>query len=376
MNAGVIRDELHPEELLGKASRGALGAAEATDLHAHLARCPACALQLGLRGEVERALAPTALDYEIGARAVERLCASPDWGAARIPKRAPGPARAPRLATRAAMALALVLVSSVTASALVLGTRGRLWDVAEPEKAPSTGAPAGHARQKSGARAPGAAIEPETPGETMAAPSTPAPSAPTLAAPQPSPAPPAPAALPAPPVAAPPADRVPVPIAVAPAAPARAAASPPATPTRTAPRRATLAIAAEASRADGASDLFGAADRAHREGDFAEARRLYAELAARFSGTREERTARVLRGQMLLDDLGQAAAALRSFDLYLRDEPSGALAEEALVGRAQALRLLGRAAAEAAAWTDLLARFPRSVHAELARERLAAFETP
>jgi outer membrane protein assembly factor BamD (BamD/ComL family) len=123
---------------------------------------------------------------------------------------------------------------------------------------------------------------------------------------------------------------------------------------------------------DEAAQLFGAAERARGDGDWEEARHLFGALASRFRGTREELTARVLRGQMLLDALDEPAAALRAFELYLRDEPTGALAEEALVGRAQALRRLGRAADEAEAWRELLALHPRSVHAEVARERLDA----
>jgi outer membrane protein assembly factor BamD (BamD/ComL family) len=157
----------------------------------------------------------------------------------------------------------------------------------------------------------------------------------------------------------------------APASPV-AAPRPAVVPLRAASRRATLAAREEGGTDDGASGVFGAAESARGRGDLAEARRLYAELASRFRGTREELSARVLGGQMLLDDLDEPAAALGAFDRYLRDEPAGTLAEEAVVGRAQALRRLGRADAEAAAWNDLLVRYPRSVHAELARERLAA----
>jgi hypothetical protein len=103
-----------------------------------------------------------------------------------------------------------------------------------------------------------------------------------------------------------------------------------------------------------------------------DAERLYAQLSAAYPGTREEVIARVLRGQALLDNLGRPGDALTSFDAYLRDQPNGALAEQARAGRAQALWLLGREGEEAAAWRDLLAAHPRSLHAALARSRLAA----
>jgi hypothetical protein len=395
MSRDAARIELHPEELLAKASRGALAPGEAADLRAHLARCPACALQVDLRGEIDRALAPTALDYEIGARAVERLFASPDWSQVRALTKLGAARRAPRFATRAMVALALLLGSSVGASALVLGTRGRLWGVTDAEPSEAD-APPGHARRVRHAPTAPATGEPEAAAREPAAaqpvaaarspfpalPAVPAPPAPQVI---PAPAAPQVAAAPsAPPLGlAPPAPQPgPMPSPLAPSAlrsvvragsrPAAVLALPAPPIARAVPRR-TLAIAEEAAAADnGASELFGAAERARREGDPTRARRLYAQLAALFPGTREELAARVLRGQMLLDELDDAAAALRSFDHYLVAEPGGALAEEALVGRAEALRRLGRASAEAAAWSDLLARYPRSVHAERARERLAA----
>jgi hypothetical protein len=323
-----LRDDLHPEELLVKASQGALGVDEEADLRAHVERCPACALQLELREDVELALAPTDFDYEVGARAVERLAASTDWGA-QPRTRLLGIGRPP-VAARAAFVLAIVLGTGVAASAVVLGTRGHLWDVRPPEPAASGGA-ANHAPRVRAKKAAAEVVEPEA-----------------LAV-----APPA------------------VPLAVAPPA----VSTPQATVALPA---ASSAPAARASReltardVERAGEYFGAAERARREGNVSEARRLYGLLAAGFAGTREELASRVLRGQMYLDDLDDAAAALRSFDLYLRDQPSGALAEEALVGRAQALRRLGRAAAETEAWSELLALHPRSLQAELARERLAA----
>jgi hypothetical protein len=380
MKRDLSLNELHPEELLAKASRGALDAHEAADLRAHCARCPACALQIELRGEIESALAPTALEYEIGARAVERLFGSRLLESARAATREHGPRRGPRLATRAALVLALLLGTSVIASAFVLGTRGRLWDVAGPDRE-GPRAPAGHARHASsaGGRAPEAepkTLEDGSPAPTpsapspVAAPSTAvAPLAPTpVAAPTAAVAPPAPT-----PVAAPTA-AVAVPAVAPPAVgpPPASLPSPPVILARPMSRRGALTTSDGSGAEPGAAAIFGAAERARGDGELVDARRLYGQLASRFRGTREELSARVLGGQMLLDDLDEPAAALRAFDGYLRDEPGGTLAEEAVVGRAQALRRLGRAAAEAAAWNDLLVRYPRSVHAELARERLAA----
>jgi 3-methyladenine DNA glycosylase/8-oxoguanine DNA glycosylase len=48
------------------------------------------------------------------------------------------------------------------------------------------------------------------------------------------------------------------------------------------------------------------------------------------------------------------------------------LKEDVLSARAQALNRLGRTADEGRAWRELLERFPLSVHAERARERLQA----
>ncbi len=70
------------------------------------------------------------------------------------------------------------------------------------------------------------------------------------------------------------------------------------------------------------------------------------------------------------------AAALKWFQRYLAGEPTGALAEEARLGRAQALRASGLRDEERAAWDELLRRHPSSVHAGAARARLAALRAP
>ena len=71
---------------------------------------------------------------------------------------------------------------------------------------------------------------------------------------------------------------------------------------------------------------------------------------------------------MQLDD-GDAVGALRSFDGYLTDG-GGALAEDATLGRALALRHLERPDDEAQVWSVLLHQYPQSGHAERARRRL------
>jgi hypothetical protein len=332
-----MRDDLHPEELLVRFAQCALSADEQEDLHAHLARCPVCALQLELRGAVAAALAPTEADYEIAARAVGRVLASDDW-ASNVLTLAPRASRdGARIVTRVAVVLAVLLGTGVGASAVVLGTRGRLWSWGRSAPvevvSPPPARPSPHTRV---ARATGALVE----------------VAPPMSAPAPT-ATPVIAALP-----------VPAPHV------SRATSTDGAEPEVIVPE-APVVVTPPAPAPARAPDLFAAAEAARRDGNAPEAQRLYGLLTTDFPGTREEVAARVLMGQTLLDDLQRPADALGSFEHYLREQPDGSLAEEARVGRAQALWRLGRAREEAAAWTELLARNPRSLRADLARSRLA-----
>ena len=59
-------------------------------------------------------------------------------------------------------------------------------------------------------------------------------------------------------------------------------------------------------------------------------------------GSRAARTSRVPHARLLLDTLDRPADALDGFSAYLDADPRGTLSEEAQVGRAQALRRLGR----------------------------------
>lgn len=159
---------------------------------------------------------------------------------------------------------------------------------------------------------------------------------------------------------------------------ARSAA--PATSEQPAPAPAPARIIATAGR-DGApaavppttpASLFRDAGTARRAGDFTRARALYAELASRFPDSTEARVSRVSLGKLLLS-AGNAREAAAVFAQYLR---SGAadLREEALVGRADALRALGRSTEERSARIELVRLYPESVYANRARERIAELD--
>lgn len=121
-----------------------------------------------------------------------------------------------------------------------------------------------------------------------------------------------------------------------------------------------------------AASLFRDAGAARRAGDFARARALYVELEQRFPASSEARVSRVSLGKLYLSS-GNARAAEAAFAQYLR---SGAadLRAEALVGRADALRALGRSAEERSVRQELVRSYPTSVYAKRARERIAELD--
>jgi TolA-binding protein len=119
-----------------------------------------------------------------------------------------------------------------------------------------------------------------------------------------------------------------------------------------------------------AATLFKSANAARRDGDFANAERLYSELIAKYPSSDEAGLARVSLGKLLLER-GDPSEAEREFGRYLEGK-HGQLAEEALVNRAESLQKMGRADAERATWQSLLADYPHSVYAAEAKARLAA----
>jgi TolA-binding protein len=120
-----------------------------------------------------------------------------------------------------------------------------------------------------------------------------------------------------------------------------------------------------------AAALFSRGSEARRLGDHARAAHFYRALVEDYPASSEAHEALAVLGRMLLDD-ADAEGALRCFEKYLR--AGGALREDVMLGRALSLGRLGRVGDETRAWKDLVAQYPRSVHAERARRRLLDLE--
>jgi tetratricopeptide (TPR) repeat protein len=122
-----------------------------------------------------------------------------------------------------------------------------------------------------------------------------------------------------------------------------------------------------------AAELFAEANAARRAQDLRKATDLYLALDRRFPESAEAPVALVSAGD-LLSRLGEPAAALRAFDRYLDRRPDGALAPEALFGRARTFRQLARRQDEIDAWRRLLRAFPGSVYDSAGRQRLGELQ--
>ncbi|MEM6992762.1 MAG: tetratricopeptide repeat protein [Myxococcota bacterium] len=116
-----------------------------------------------------------------------------------------------------------------------------------------------------------------------------------------------------------------------------------------------------------AAELLRAAGSARDDKRPGRAASLYRQLFADYPDSREAVAGRVAAGRLELDTRGNPKAALRHFQRYLRADPRGTLAEEAMLGRALAFQRLGRTEQERRAWQELLKQYPASVHAERAR---------
>jgi len=128
--------------------------------------------------------------------------------------------------------------------------------------------------------------------------------------------------------------------------------------------------AGEAAEWIGPSELFSAGNAARRTGALSRAVSLYHDLESRYPKSDEALLAHMMLGRLELSR-GNAGRALVAYERYLQAAPSGALAQEALQGKAQALHALGIKDEERAAWQELLHRFPTSAYSEAAREHLS-----
>jgi TolA-binding protein len=117
------------------------------------------------------------------------------------------------------------------------------------------------------------------------------------------------------------------------------------------------------------AELLSAAGRARRNGQPAQAENLLQALRMRYPNSPEASASEITLGELQLER-GQAGAALAHFDGYLRRSPGGALAPEALWGRAKALTQLGRSIDARASLSELLERYPDSPYASSARAKL------
>jgi TolA-binding protein len=305
-----MRVDLHPEELLERERAGTLRAEELQRLDEHARNCVACCFERRTRSDFTELFEPFADDDALVARLVGGATSPAPGLPARIRRASLPPAGGGRVRWVALVAAAALATGLAAAAYSVLTARSR----PAPAEAPSAALPAASLSATALALAPAPSPEPVA---SAAAPRAAAPGASGVAAPA-----------------------------------ARAAAS--------------------AESGLDARELFARGNKARRAGSYSEAVRLYGELQRRFPGSREAHASRVALGGLMLNQLGNAAGALAQFDSYLRG--GGVLSEEASAGRALALQRLGRTGEERRAWQELLARYPGSIHAERARERLKKLE--
>lgn len=318
--------DLHPEDLIEREARGDLTDDERARLQAHLDVCAVCRFEVRAREDVRDEVDAA---EEVDVQRLLSAVLTPEMA------RAPAPRPILRRRTRAPRALllaaALVTVASAAGAAgwttlrSTLSHRGQVVETRVEAPTPVlTGTPVpAHATP----------VVPVAPTPELPSASTPAPAPELTLAPAP--------------VVAPTHAVAPAPLALA--------APPAPLPDLT------------------AGNLFERANEARHAGDRTGAIQTYRTLVAQFPASAEAHQALAALGKMLLDG-GDAGAALRCFDDYLRG--GGPLRQDVMADRALALQRLGRPADETAAWSALLAYYPASVHAERARRRLAELEKP
>ncbi|MBI5479934.1 MAG: FecR domain-containing protein [Deltaproteobacteria bacterium] len=106
------------------------------------------------------------------------------------------------------------------------------------------------------------------------------------------------------------------------------------------------------------------AEAARRAGRSAEAAQAYRGIRRLFPGTAAAANASLALGDLYLGPLHRPAAALHSYDEALAGRPAGAVHEEALAGRARALRALARPDQTRAAAAAYLRHHPAGIHSQ------------
>jgi len=118
-------------------------------------------------------------------------------------------------------------------------------------------------------------------------------------------------------------------------------------------------------------DLLERANQRRRARDWRGADQLYRAVSRRFPDSDAAVVAGVASASLHLEQLGDAAGALRDYRHALASQPTGPLAEEARWGIAEAERAIGDTTAEGEALRDFLHNHPSSALAPAARRRQA-----
>lgn len=130
--------------------------------------------------------------------------------------------------------------------------------------------------------------------------------------------------------------------------------------------RASNKVSAPASAT--AAELLERARELRAGGRYRDAVGVYQRLLREHADSAEARVALVSLGELQLSQLGDASAALRSFDAYLAG--GGALRQEASYGRIRALRRLGKVSEARAAAAAFIGSYPKSVQAATLRKEM------
>jgi tetratricopeptide (TPR) repeat protein len=140
------------------------------------------------------------------------------------------------------------------------------------------------------------------------------------------------------------------------------------TPEKPAVERSRRAKRVESSQ-EGAAAEFREASRLRRQGESAAAIDRYAALLAHYPSSPQARASEIALGMLHLQG-GSPASGLAYFERYLRANPGGQLAADALWGKTRALAALGRSEEARKGLELLIERYPRSTYATAARAKL------